>query len=136
MHNTYFQQCENLKQGDSLDLDTVINNLAFNEQDLVAVITQAHDTKEVLMFAWMNKEAIYHTLKTGYMTYYSRSRQELWEKGKTSGHVQQMVSMTFDCDGDAILCQVMQTGAACHTGRKNCFYLDVDLKNKKVCIQH
>ncbi|MCG8317248.1 MAG: phosphoribosyl-AMP cyclohydrolase, partial [Pseudomonadales bacterium] len=108
--------------------------LAFNEQGLIPVITQAANTKTMLMFAWMNKEALQQTIATKRMTYWSRSRQQLWIKGETSGHVQRVVSMAFDCDGDAILCQVEQEGAACHTGRQSCFYLNVDPENQQVVV--
>jgi len=87
------------------------------------------------MFAWMNVEALEHTLSSRRMTYWSRSRNKLWIKGESSGHTQALVSMSFDCDGDTILCQVEQSGAACHTGRPNCFYLDVELEQKQVRIR-
>lgn len=86
------------------------------------------------MLAWMNKQALLLTISTKRMTYWSRSRERLWKKGETSGHVQALVSISFDCDGDAILCQVDQTGAACHTGRADCFYLKVDVKKQQVFI--
>ncbi len=126
MKNPYFQPIESLSSGDALPLHEVIEQLAFNDQDLIPVITQDANSKDVLMMAWMNKTALEKTLATGRMIYWSRSRDELWEKGLTSGHTQELVSMAFDCDGDAILCQVKQTGAACHTGRPNCFYLKVN----------
>ena len=77
------------------------------------------------MLAWMNRASIEQTLATGLVTYFSRSRQSLWQKGETSGNTQRLLSMQFDCDGDAILMQVDQTGPACHTERPNCFYLNV-----------
>ena len=86
------------------------------------------------MLAWMNKEALDNTLRTGNVTYWSRSRQELWIKGATSGHTQELVSLSIDCDGDAILCLVNQKGAACHTGRKHCFYLRADNKEQKIQV--
>ena len=86
------------------------------------------------MFAWMNKESIKQTLATRIMTYWSRSRGSLWVKGETSGHTQSLISMQIDCDGDALLCRVSQAGAACHTGRVDCFYLHVDSKSQKVII--
>ena len=98
------------------------------------MITQDANSKDVLMMAWMNKTALEKTLATGRMIYWSRSRDKLWEKGLTSGHIQELVSMAFDCDGDAILCQVKQTGAACHTGRPNCFYLKVNRALNQVQI--
>ena len=86
----------------------------------------------MLMYAWMNQAAIEKTLTTGLMTYWSRSRQSFWVKGETSGHTQQLMAMRFDCDGDTILCQVKQMGSACHTGRPNCFYLQVDIDSQVV----
>ena len=88
---------------------------------LVAAIAQQHDTGEVLMLGWMDDEALHRTLTTGRCTYWSRSRQEYWVKGETSGHVQRVVSVALDCDGDAVLVKVDQTGSACHTGDRTCF---------------
>lgn len=126
MNNSYFRSIEKRPHGSAFSLSEVVEHLAFNDQGLIPVITQDAETKEVLMFAWMNKEALQKTLATKCVTYWSRSRNQLWVKGETSGHTQQLISMTFDCDGDTILCQVNQAGPACHTGRPNCFYLDVD----------
>jgi phosphoribosyl-AMP cyclohydrolase len=88
---------------------------------LVPAIAQQHDTGEVLMLAWMDDEALRRTLTTGRATYWSRSRKEYWVKGDTSGHVQRVVSVALDCDGDTILLKVEQTGPACHTGGRTCF---------------
>jgi phosphoribosyl-AMP cyclohydrolase len=88
---------------------------------LVPAIAQQHDTGEVLMLAWMDDEALRRTLTTGRATYWSRSRKEYWVKGETSGHVQRVVSVALDCDGDTILVKVDQTGPACHTGTRTCF---------------
>jgi len=134
MERAYFQALENHSEDITIELNAVIDNLAFNEQELMPVITQDANSNEVLMFAWMNKEALFHTLTTYNVTYWSRSRQELWEKGKTSGHTQTLVSMFFDCDGDVILCKVNQVGAACHTGRPHCFYLEVDVDAEQVTV--
>ena len=101
------------------------DSLKFNDQGLVPAIAQDTDTHEVLMMAWMNAEAVQRTLDTGRVTYWSRSRQAFWVKGETSGHVQELVSMRVDCDRDCLLMQVRQTGPACHTGRRTCFYTDV-----------
>jgi len=109
--------------------------LAYNDQGLIPVITQDVVSNEILMFAWMNKESLYKTIETKRMTYWSRSRQEFWIKGETSGHTQTLESMSFDCDGDTILCKVQQVGAACHTGRRHCFYLDVDTDKQEVTVQ-
>ncbi len=102
-----------------------INNLKFNEQGLIPAIAQDAPSGEVLMMAWMNEESIKLTMDSGYATYYSRSRKALWKKGDTSGHVQKVISMKYDCDGDTILMLVEQTGAACHTGNKSCFFNDI-----------
>lgn len=88
---------------------------------LVAAVVQQHDTGEVLMLAWMDDEALHRTLTTGRATYYSRSRQEYWVKGATSGNPQWVKSVALDCDGDAILLRVDQTGVACHTGTRTCW---------------
>ena len=135
MKRDYFIALEQLENNSSLALPEVIEQLAFNEQGLIPVITQDAETKTMLMFAWMNKEALQKTLATKRMTYWSRSRQELWVKGETSGHVQRIISMSFDCDGDAILCQVEQQGAPCHTGRESCFYLNVEADNQQVVVK-
>ena len=92
---------------------------------LVPAVTQQHDTGEVLMVAWMDDEALHRTLTTGRCTYWSRSRQEYWVKGDTSGHQQWVKSVALDCDGDTILVKVDQVGAACHTGDRTCFEADV-----------
>jgi phosphoribosyl-AMP cyclohydrolase len=88
---------------------------------LLPAIAQQHDTGEVLMLAWMDDEALHRTLTTGRATYWSRSRKEYWVKGETSGHVQRVVSVALDCDGDTVLVAVDQTGPACHTGTRTCF---------------
>ncbi len=89
---------------------------------LIAAIAQDATSNEVLMIAWMNQEALTKTLETKRATYFSRSRNSLWIKGETSGHFQEVVDIKFDCDGDAVLMKVNQTGAACHTGEKSCFH--------------
>ena len=88
---------------------------------LVAAVVQQHETREVLMVGWMNDEALARTLTTGRVTFWSRSRGELWRKGDTSGHVQWVRGVSLDCDGDALLLEVEQVGAACHTGDRTCF---------------
>lgn len=92
---------------------------------LVAAIVQQHDTGEVLMLGWMDDEALHRTLTEGRVSFWSRSRQEYWRKGDTSGHVQFVRSVALDCDGDALLVRVEQVGAACHTGARTCFDADV-----------
>ncbi len=104
------------------NLDDVIKAIAFGPDGLVPAVAQSHDTGEVLMLAWMNADAVRETLATGRVCYWSRSRRALWRKGETSGHVQRLVELRIDCDADALLLRVEQTGAACHTGRRTCFF--------------
>ncbi len=104
-------------------MNDLLGRIAFNEDGLIPAIAQAHDTKEVLMMAWMNRAAVEETLATGQVCYYSRSRKKLWRKGESSGQVQKLVELRLDCDDDALLLIVEQTGVACHTGRRSCFYL-------------
>lgn len=92
-----------------------------DDAGLVAAVVQQYDTNEVLMLGWMDDEALHRTMTTGRVTFYSRSRQEYWRKGDTSGHVQWVKSVAMDCDGDALLVRVDQVGAACHTGTRTCF---------------
>ena len=101
----------------NVDLDAV----RFNDSGLVCAVAQQHDTLEVLMVAWMDAEAIRRTLATGRGTYWSRSRQEYWVKGESSGNAQRVLEIRHDCDGDTLLLLVDQTGAACHTGTRSCF---------------
>ena len=96
--------------------------ICFNADGLVPAIAQQHDTGEVLMMAWMNAASLAETLATGQVCYWSRSRNAFWRKGETSGHLQRLVDLRIDCDGDTLLLQVDQTGAACHTGQRSCFY--------------
>jgi phosphoribosyl-AMP cyclohydrolase len=103
-------------------LETLLDALRFDAAGLVAAVAQQHDTGEILMLAWMNRDAVAETLATGNAVYWSRSRQALWRKGETSGQVQRIVSLRLDCDGDAVLLLVNQTGVACHTGRRSCFF--------------
>lgn len=103
------------------DLDTRIAQVTFNADGLVPVIAQQWDSGEVLMLAWMNDEALRRTLTSGRATYWSRSRQEYWVKGETSGNAQVVREARLDCDGDTVLLRVEQTGPACHTGTRTCF---------------
>jgi phosphoribosyl-AMP cyclohydrolase len=100
----------------------LLRQISFNKAGLVPAIAQQHDTGEVLMMAWMNADAVAETLETGRVCYWSRSRAALWRKGESSGHIQELVDFRIDCDGDTVLLLVDQTGVACHTGRKNCFF--------------
>ncbi len=99
--------------------------LKYNDAGLIPAIAQDATTQEVLMLAWMNAEAVAQTLKTGCVTYWSRSRQAFWIKGETSGHVQELVEFRYDCDRDCVLMLINQTGPACHTNRRSCFYTRV-----------
>ena len=101
------------------------SDFKLNSDGMVPVIVQDYKTDQVLMLAYMNEEAFYTTLKLGRMTYWSRSRQELWTKGMTSGHFQYVKQLSIDCDNDTILAKVSQVGAACHTGNRTCFYRDL-----------
>ena len=100
----------------------LMSEIAFDAAGLVPVIAQQHDTGEVLMVAWMNQDAVAETLATGRVCYWSRSRGALWRKGETSGQIQRLVELRLDCDGDTMLALVDQTGVACHTGRRSCFF--------------
>jgi phosphoribosyl-AMP cyclohydrolase len=103
-----------------------LSELDFGADGLVPVVAQDVDSEEVLMLAYANDEAVERTVETGRAHYYSRSRDELWEKGATSGHTQAVESVRMDCDGDALLYRVQQDGGACHTGYRSCFHRTVD----------
>ena len=123
---TDLKALETSPNGTRVDLAEFLGAVQFNDQGLVPAIAQDSASGTVLMLAWMNRDAIDQTLASGLVTYFSRSRQSLWQKGETSGNTQRLVGMQFDCDADAILMQVEQTGPACHTNRPNCFYLRVE----------
>ena len=99
-----------------------VSDIKFNKDGLVPVISQCVDTGIILMMAWMNEEAVNKTIDTNNMYYFSRSRQKLWQKGETSGHFQKLRELRLDCDNDTMLALIEQTGAACHTGLKSCFF--------------
>jgi phosphoribosyl-AMP cyclohydrolase len=99
--------------------------LTYDQNGLIPAIAQQHDTGEVLMLAWMNRDAVEETLRTGRVCYFSRSRNALWRKGETSGQTQRLVDFRIDCDGDSVLLLVDQHGVACHTGRRSCFFTAV-----------
>ena len=103
-------------------IDLALGEIKFGPDGLVPVIAQQHDTGEVLMMAWMNRDAVRASLTEGRACYWSRSRAKLWRKGETSGQVQLLRELRLDCDGDAVLLLVDQTGVACHTGRRSCFF--------------
>ncbi len=110
-----------------LALEEIVSRVTFNAAGLVPAIAQQFDTGEVLMLAWMNAEALAQTLTSGRAVYWSRSRQELWRKGDTSGNTQRVVEVRLDCDGDTVLLKVDQHGPACHTGDRTCFDSDLIL---------
>lgn len=116
------KQTERWAPGEGLPLAEALDGLPWNVDGLLPAIAQQHDSGEVLMLAWMNRESLDETLRTGRVCYWSRSRRKLWRKGESSGQVQRLVEMRFDCDGDTVLLKVDQTGPACHTGRRDCFY--------------
>lgn len=105
-----------------------IDDVTFNADGLVPAIAQDAETGDILMMAWMNLASLQETLATGRACYWSRSRQSFWRKGDTSGHIQKVKSLQLDCDGDTIVMQVEQIGAACHTGKRSCFYRDLVAK--------
>ncbi len=107
---------------DDKTYQAVLEAIAFNEDGLAPAIAQQFDSGEVLMMAWMNRDAVAETLRSGRVCYWSRSRGKLWRKGESSGQKQVLKDFRWDCDGDTILLQVEQTGVACHTGRRNCFF--------------
>ena len=110
----------------------IICSLKFNQQGLIPAIMQDYKTNEVLMVAYMNKDSLEKTLKEKKTYFWSRSRSKLWLKGETSGHIQEVRQVLFDCDSDALIFKVRQIGGACHSGYRSCFYRKFDLKNKKI----
>ncbi len=101
---------------------SILESVRFNQDGLIPAIAQDAESGRVLMMAWMNEEAVNQTLATGYAHYYSRSRQQQWKKGESSGHLQKVLDIYLDCDGDTLLLKIEQTGPACHTNRVSCFY--------------
>ena len=122
----FYKTLEAADIGTVQSLTEALSALKYNDAGLVPAVAQDDQTGEVLMLAWMNRAAIDATLRQGRVTYYSRSRSELWRKGDTSGHIQRLKKMSIDCDGDTLLLTVQQQGPACHTHRENCFYIEVD----------
>lgn len=108
-------------KNESAKIDAFIDRVRFDGSGLVPAIVQDVESRDVLMMAWMNRESIRATITEQRTVFFSRSRNELWRKGETSGHVQSLESIGLDCDGDTLLLQVMQTGVACHTGTQTCF---------------
>jgi phosphoribosyl-AMP cyclohydrolase len=134
MSKSYFKSIEDSAKGCQFNALTIINNLSFNEAGLIPVITQDVNSKTVLMMAWMSISALRESLETGFMTYWSRSRNTLWKKGEISGNLQSIREFKIDCDGDALLFLVDQTGPACHTGRQHCFYFSFEPETKSFVI--
>ena len=126
------KETEKYEVGQSLPWAEVLDSLLFNDDGLIPAIAQQFDSREILMMAWMNRQSLEETLQTGQVCYFSRSRQKLWRKGESSGQIQLLREMRLDCDGDTILLLVDQTGPACHTGRKSCFYNQV--KDDRVSV--
>lgn len=122
--NQIHQQTDQINEIDQ-NADQIIDQIKFNSHGLVPIVTQDAETKEVLMLAYANREALVATLETKQAHYYSRSRNELWHKGATSGHIQHIHDVRYDCDNDAVLYMVKQDGVACHTGNYSCFYRSV-----------
>ena len=112
-----------------ISAQALLDAVRFNDDGLVPAIAQQHDTNEVLMMAWMTKDTLEETLKTGRACYWSRSRQAFWRKGDTSGHSQFVKDVILDCDGDTILLKIDQTGAACHTGARSCFFTSCKIED-------
>ena len=110
------------------------DTLSFDAQGLIPAIVRSADDGEVLMRAWMNGEALADTLTSGYLCYWSRSRGKLWRKGEISGQRQRLIRIKLDCDGDTLLVDVEQTGVACHTGRRSCFYREFDKKANELKV--
>ncbi len=110
---------------DQQTITKAIDSITFDQRGLVPVIAQDKTSRQVLMMAWMSREAVEETLTTGRVCYWSRSRSALWRKGETSGHVQMLKAFYIDCDGDTLLIEVDQTGPACHTGQQSCFFTEV-----------
>lgn len=122
----FYKQLERQSAGSHYQLQASLDQLKYNQDGLIPAIAQQHDSGEVLMMAWMNRQSIEETLATGQVCYWSRSRSNYWRKGESSGNQQKLVSMMADCDGDTLLLKVEQKGAACHTGRRDCFYNEID----------
>ena len=127
-----FKAAEKATRGSRYPLSDALQQLRFNSDGLIPAIAQQYDSGEVLMMAWMNRAALEETLRTGRVCYYSRSRQRLWRKGESSGQVQRLKALRTDCDGDTLLLLVDQTGPACHSGRRSCFYNALDTDGMEV----
>ncbi|WP_205742480.1 phosphoribosyl-AMP cyclohydrolase [Halomonas borealis] len=127
-----FKRLEGAEPDSRHPLSGVLAAIPFDDDGLIPAIAQQHDSGEVLMMAWMNREALDETLASGRVCYWSRSRGKLWRKGESSGQQQHLKSATLDCDGDTLLLQVDQTGPACHSGRRSCFYLALEHEGARI----
>lgn len=127
-----YKGLEQSEPGHRVELETILDTAGWNDDGLMPVIAQQFDSGEVLMMAWMTRQTLEETLRTGRVCYWSRSRQKPWRKGESSGQVQMLHQAWLDCDGDTLLLKVDQTGPACHTGRRTCFYLALDDKSVRV----
>lgn len=127
-----FKQLEVADAGFVTGLEQVLAQLRWTSDGLIPAIAQQYDSGEVLMLAWMNAQALRETLQTRRVCYWSRSRRSYWRKGESSGHVQRLMEMRIDCDGDSLLLLVDQEGPACHTNRRSCFYNAVDGEQVKI----
>lgn len=127
-----FKTLESASPGDTFMLTDVLAAAGFNDDGLIPAIAQQHDSGEVLMMAWMNRATLEETLTTGRVCYWSRSRNRPWRKGETSGQQQHLISAALDCDGDTLLLQVNQTGPACHSGRRSCFYVSLNATDASI----
>ncbi|WP_438767348.1 phosphoribosyl-AMP cyclohydrolase [Kushneria sp. TE3] len=127
-----YKALEQAEPGHETHLETLLDTAGWNDEGLMPAIAQQFDTGEVLMMAWMTRQTLEETLQTGRVCYWSRSRQRPWRKGESSGQVQMLDQAWLDCDGDTLLLKVDQTGPACHTGRRTCFYLALDKNAARV----
>ena len=128
-----FKSLETAETGTRRPLMEIMDAIRWNDGGLIPAIAQQHDSGEVLMMAWMNREALQETLTTGRVCYWSRSRGKLWRKGESSGQEQHLKQAHLDCDGDTLLLSVDQTGPACHTGRRSCFYVEINAERAQIC---
>ncbi|MCE8002031.1 phosphoribosyl-AMP cyclohydrolase [Billgrantia ethanolica] len=127
-----FKRLERAELDARLPIEHILAEVRFNQDGLIPAIAQQHDSGEVLMMAWMNREALEETLASGRVCYWSRSRGKLWRKGESSGQQQHLRAASLDCDGDTLLLQVEQNGPACHTGRRSCFYVALEGEEARV----
>ncbi|WP_034578788.1 phosphoribosyl-AMP cyclohydrolase [Carnimonas nigrificans] len=130
---TFFSALEAQATGATLATSDVLDAIPWNDAGLIPAIAQQHDSGEVLMMAWMNRTVLEESLTTGRVCYWSRSRGKPWRKGESSGQIQLLKEALLDCDGDTLLLKVDQTGPACHSGRRSCFYLHLEPQQSKVC---